>query len=357
MKYKILICLAVMGTAAPAFAQKAATPVFVVDIKKQDFVDEIDALGTLQANENVDLTSSVTERITKINFESGQRVSQGDVLVEMDYAEEEALLAEERSVLAEAERQIARLKPLIKRGATSQSTMDAALLEAQTSRSRITAIESQIHERRIIAPFDGKLGLRNVSVGGMAQPGTMITTIDDDSVMKLDFSIPELYLPAIKEGGNISASAKAYPGEKFEGTVESMDSRVDAVTRAISVRALLKNDGRKLKPGMLMRVKLYKNARKAIVIQEEAIVPKGDKNYVFTVLKNGQESTASLVAVELGSRKKGVAEIFSGLKEGDMVVTHGTIRIQDGARVEVTAKDNGNPTLDQMLLQKNTDGE
>lgn len=341
----------------PSFAQKSATPVFVTDIKLQDFVDEIDALGTLQANENVNLTSSVTERITKINFKSGQRVSKGDILIEMDFAEEEALLAEERSVLAEAERQVARLTPLVKRGASSQSALDAAQLEAQTSRSRIAAIESQIQERRIIAPFDGKLGLRNVSVGVMAQPGTLITTIDDDSVMKLDFSIPELYLPAIKVGGKITAKAKAYPDEIFEGTVESIDSRIDVVTRAISVRALLNNESRKLKPGMLMRVQLYKDPRKAIVIPEEAIVPKGNKNYVYTVSMVAEESTASLVHIELGSRKKGVAEVINGLKEGDQVVTHGTIRIQDGAPVTIKAKDNSNPPLEEMLQPNINRGE
>lgn len=357
MKIRSLLCLAVLGVSIPAYAQQAATPVFVTDIKLQDFVDEIAALGTLQANENVDLTSSVTERITKINFESGQRVKKGDVLVEMDYAEEQALLTEEQSVLAEAQRQVARLTPLIKRGATSQSTLDAAQLEAQTSRSRIAAIESQIHERRIIAPFDGKLGLRDISVGVMAQPGTLITTIDDDTIMKLDFSVPEVFLTSIKEGGKISAGAKAYPNEAFEGTVESVDSRIDAVTRAISVRALLKNDDLKLKPGMLMRVLLYKDPRKSIVIPEEAIVPKGDKNYVYTVSQAEGGHVASLVPIELGSRQKGIAEVLSGLKDGDQVVTHGTMKIQDGSHVIVKAKDNGNPPLADMLKQDMNKGE
>lgn len=351
MKFVSVLSIAVLGLSLPAYAQKSATPVFVTDIKKQNFVDEIEALGTLKANENVELTSSVTERITAIHFESGQRVKKGDIIVEMDYAQEEALLAEERSVLAEAERQVERLRPLIERGATSRSTMDAAELEVQTAKSRIAAIESQIVERRIVAPFDGKLGLRNVSIGVMAQPGTLITTIDQDTIMKLDFSVPEVYIRAISEGGKITASAKAYPDEDFEGTVESVDSRVDAVTRAISVRALLDNENRKLKPGMLMRVRLYKDPRKTIVIPEEAIVPKGNKSYVFTVSGDGENAKASLVEIELGSRKKGVAEVISGLKEGDQVVTHGTIRIQDGASVAVKAKDNGNTPLIEMLNQ------
>ncbi len=357
MKLTPLVFMVAMGFAFPAYAQKAATPVFVTDVKKQDFVDEIEALGTLKANEDVELTSSVTERITLINFESGQRVKKEDVLVEMDFTEEQALLAEERSVLAEAERQVERLKPLIDRGATSQSTLDAAELEAQTAKSRITAIESQIHERRIVAPFDGKLGLRNVSVGVMAQPGTLITTIDDDTKMKLDFSVPEKYLLAIEEGGKITATAKAFPDEIFEGTVQSIDSRVDEVSRAISVRAILDNEDQKLRPGMLMRVQIYKNPRQAIVIPEEALVPKGDKNHVFTVAQSGGKAVAKLVPIEMGSRRKGEVEVLSGIKPGDMVVTHGTMRIQDGAEVKITAKDNGNPSLEQMLKQTPMSGE
>ena len=357
MNIKFFSFFIILGMALPAYAQESSTPVFVTDVQKQEFSDEIEALGTLQANENVDLTSSVTERITKINFESGQRVKQGDVLVEMDYAEEEALLAEEQSVLAEAERQVDRFKPLIDRGATSQSTMDAAELEAQTARSRIAAIESQINERRIIAPFDGKLGLRNVSVGVMAQPGTLITTIDDDTVMKLDFSVPEIYLPAIQEGGKIEASAKAYPDEVFEGTVQSVNSRVDPVTRAVSVRALLDNHDQRLKPGMLMRVRLYKDTRQAIIIPEEALVPKGDKNYVFTLAQEGDDTIANLVPIDMGARRKGGVEVLGGVQVGDQVVTHGTMRIQDGATVKVTAKDNGNPSLEDMLNQNPDNGE
>lgn len=340
-----------------AHAQQGATPVFVTDIKAQEFVDQIEALGTLQARENVDLTSSVTERITAVHFESGQRVKKGDVLVEMDYAEEAALLDEERSVLAEANRQVARLKPLVKRGATSKSALDAAELEAQTARSRIKAIESKIDERRIVAPFDGQLGLRHVSVGVMAQPGARMTTIDDDGVMKLDFSVPELYLPSIKAGGKITAKARAYPDEVFEGTVQSVDSRVDTVTRAISVRALLNNKDEKLKPGMLMRVQLYKNPRTAILVPEEALVPRGYKNYVFTVKEVEGKSVVILTLVEVGARSKGQVEVLSGLQEGDMVVTHGTFRIQDGGAVKVTAKDDGTTSLDNMLQQSKAEKE
>ena len=356
MKYQFIFFAALLLMTMPSYAQQNPTPVFVTEVQKKPFVDEIEALGTLRANENVDLSSTVTERVKKISFESGQRVKEGDVLVEMDISEELALLNEEKSVVNEARRQVDRLKPLIERGATSQSTMDEAMLELQTAQARIAAIESQIDERRIIAPFDGKLGLRNISVGTMAQPGTLITTIDDDSIMKLDFSVPEVYLMSLQEGGKIIASAKAFPDETFEGTVQSIDSRVDPVTRAISIRALIDNADYKLRPGMLMRVTLQRNPRQALVVPEEALVPKGDKNYIFVVNGTESDTTVSLTEIEMGSRSKGEAEITSGLSEGDRIVTHGSLRIQDGASVKITATDEGDESLDDML-QKTSKSE
>ncbi len=358
MKILTLVCTALLFIPFPVSAkQKAAAPVFVTDVEIRHLVDEIEALGTLQANENVDLMASVTERITVINFESGQRVKKGDVLVEMESAEEEALLAEEKSIVEEAQRQVERLKPLITRGAASQSTMDEAQLELQTAQARIAAITSQIQERHITAPFDGKLGLRNISVGVMAQPGTLITTIDDDSVLKLDFAIPELYLPSIEKGGKITAAAKAFPERIFQGTVESIDSRVDPVTRAITVRALLENSDHRLLPGMLMRVTLQKNPRKALVIPEEALVPEGEQNYVFVLSEEDETPRVSFIPVELGSRYQGVVEVLNGIQEGDRIVTHGTLRLQNGDRVVVKALDNDNPTLDEMLKQDGNTGE
>ncbi|WP_275889041.1 efflux RND transporter periplasmic adaptor subunit [Desulfobulbus rhabdoformis] len=357
MKIYCYIIIALLCTPLWAFAEKVATPVFVTDVAMHNFVEEIEALGTLKAKENVDLTASVTERITHISFESGQRVHKGDLLVEMDIAQEQALLAEERSVAQKARRQVQRLGPLIARGAASQLTMDEAQLDLHTAQARIAAIEAQINERRILAPFDGKLGLRNVSVGLMAQPGTLITTIDDDSLMKLDFAVPEIFLPAIHEGGKITAFARAFPGHLFTGTVKSIDSRVDPVSRAILVRALLDNADHFLRPGMLMRVKLQKKARQVLLVPEESLVARGDKKYVFVVTGEKGQKTVSFVLVTIGTRRGGEAEVLDGLQPGMQIVTHGIQRLQDGDPVVVRALDNGNSTLDEMLQQKARSGE
>ncbi len=325
----------------PLLAQ-ADTPVFVTKVQQSAFVDEIEALGTLRANEQVNLSATVTERISAIHFDSGQRVKKGTLLLEMNTAEQVALLNQEKSVLGEAQRQIERLQPLMERGAASQAAMDTAVLNLETSRARIAAIESRIQERRIVAPFDGKLGLRNISIGTMAQPGTMISTIDDDRIMKLDFAIPELYLTSISEGGNIRAETRTFPDRSFIGTVASIDSRVDPVTRAVTVRALLNNEDHQLRPGMLMIVRLERNPRQALLIPEESIVPRGNKNFVF-VVNNNEKPTVTLTEVTLGSRRKGEVEIVAGLEAGMQVVTHGTLRLQNGSAVLIKSNIEGTP--------------
>ena len=332
-------------------AQQPPTPVFVANVERKTFIDEVEAIGTLHANENVDLMTTVTELITKINFEDGQRVRKGDILVEMDAAEELAEKAEELYRITEAEKQVNRLEPLIARGAASKAILDEQRRNLQTAQARLNAIASRISKRLIVAPFDGVVGLRNISVGALAQPGIRIATIDDDSIMKLDFAVPEVFLATLKPGIRIVATASAYPGETFEGEIASMDSRVNPVTRSIMVRAMLKNDDQKLKPGMLMRVVLQKNRREALVIPEESLIPDGDRHFVFITAAGDEKMTVERRSVTIGARRKGEVEILAGVEEGQQVVTHGTLRIRPGIPITIRAVERGDESLTDLLNQ------
>ena len=325
------------------------TPVIVSAVEQKPIVEEVEALGTLRANESVDLTSTVTELVTDVLFQDGQRVSKGDVLVKMDAAEEEAELAEEQSLLEEAKRQVDRIEPLAAKGAASESVLDERRREVETANARIKAIRSRINKRQITAPFDGVVGLRNVSTGALAQPGTLMTTIDDDRVMKLDFSVPSVFLSVLEPGAKILAQTKAYPSETFEGTVVSADSRIDPVTRAVLVRALIENQDRRLKPGLLMRVVLQKKPRETLVIPEEAVIPSGSQYHVLVIQDTEDGQTVAKKKVELGVRRQGEVEVLSGVEPGDLVVTHGTMRAIPGKAVSVTAEENGNQTLEEMM--------
>jgi len=340
-----------------AIAQSSnPTPVFVAVVERQHFVDKLEALGSLKANENVELTSTVTELVTRINFEDGQRVVKGDVLVEMDADEELAEQAEEQSRIDEAQRQVNRLKPLIARGAASKSALDERQRELQTARARMKAILSRINKRQITAPFDGVVGLRNISVGSLAQPGTQVTTIDDDSVMKLDFSVPEVFLSTLLAGVKIEATSAAYPEDVFRGEIASVDSRINPVTRAIIVRAHLDNALQKLKPGLLMQIALQKNPRQALVVPEEAVIANGRENSVWLIVEKNAVTVVERRPVSIGVRRDGWVEIRDGLISGQQVVTHGTLRVRPGAEVSVMAVERDNESLTELLQQSTSQG-
>ena len=350
----VILGLAALLFATTAFAQRAPVPVFVYEVDSRPFVNEIEALGTLKANQNVVLTSTVTEYVTAIHFKDGQRVQRGKLLVEMDAAEELARKLEEQARLAEAERQVGRLTSLSGSGATSVSTLDEQKLESQTSQARIQAIESQIRQRQIVAPFDGVLGQRDISIGTLVQPGTLITTIDDDSIMKLDFAVPEVFLSAIEAGVEIEALTNVWPDRVFPGKVASISSRVDPVTRSISVRALINNEDKKLRPGMLMRVQLQSNPRNTLVIPEESVITRGRQQFVYTIDENGEATSVNLVPVSIGVRRKGEVEILDGLKAGDRIVTHGISRVRPGTQVVIKARDDGDTELRALLEQSSS---
>ena len=330
--------------------------VFVAVTGFTEISDEVETLGTLQAIENVELTSTVTERVTKVHFQSGQRVKQGDLLVEMDDAQEQAELAEEQSRYREARLQFDRFNSLLKRGVTSDLNLDERRRELQTTEARMRAIQSRIDERRVVAPFDGVVGLRNVSVGALLQPGTLITTVDKDSVMKLDFSVPEVFLSGLSKGLAIQARARAFENEVFIGEIISLDSRINPVTRAILARAEIKNPDQSLRPGLLMRVTLSKNTRTVMVAPEEAILTNGNNSYVFVVKTDDSGSSqVEKRSVTLGLRKTGFVEIKEGLALGDKVVTHGTLKLRDGVDVRVAAIDTGKESLSELLSQRKAD--
>ncbi|MFW6353130.1 MAG: efflux RND transporter periplasmic adaptor subunit [Verrucomicrobiota bacterium] len=335
-----------------AVSVQAATPVFVSEVQAREFVDEVEALGSLRADESVTITANVTEWVTRVNFDDGERVRAGDVLVEMERAEEEAQLAEEQSRLAEARQQFDRTRQLTDDGALAPSELDARRRDVEVSEARIAALESRLAQRRITAPFDGVTGLRDISPGALVQPGTVITTLDADSTMKLDFAIPSVFLAVLEPGMRIEARSRAYDGEIFAGTVRSVDSRIDPATRSVQVRALLPNGDRRLRPGLLMSVRLQKNARESLAVPEEAITFEGNRRYVWVVEGEGAQTQATRRDVETGTRRGGAVEIRGGLKAGEQVVMHGGLKLSEGASVEIAGLGEPGMTLAQLLSSR-----
>ncbi len=266
----------------------------------------------------------------------------------MTSAEEHAQLEEARATVGEAKRQYQRVRSLEAKGTAAKSLLDERRREWETARARLSAIESRLEDRLVRAPFAGVVGLRDISVGALVEPGDVITTLDDDSLMKLDFPVPSTYLAALRSGLPISARARAYPGRAFEGEIKSIASRVDAATRSVLVRAVLDNDDRALKPGMLMRVELHKNPRDALIIPEESLVPSGNRQFVLLVDEAGGNKVVRR-EVQIGGRRAGEVEIVNGLAPGDKVITDGTLKVRPGQMVNIRALDDGGRALRKIL--------
>lgn len=340
----IFLCatyVAIAMTGLPATAQSAdkLVEVIVQPASIKNLTTNIEALGTLHANESISLTSNETKKITRINFEDGQRVTKGHVLVEMTSREESALLEEARFNADEAKKQLDRVRALARSGAAAQSLLDQRIREYEAARARYNATESRLKDLVLIAPFSGVVGLREVSVGALVSPGDQITTLNDDSKMKLDFTVPAIYLNDLAVGLPIVAKSRDLNDRTFEGKVFSIDNQIDEVTRAIKVRALLDNKNHELRQGMLMHVMLKAGARDAVLISEAALVPLGSNNFVFLLRQEGENFSVERKQIQIGERIAGAVEVKSGVVEGDKIVTHGLQKIRAGQQVKVLAEE------------------
>ena len=316
---------------AKASSTKGPVPIIIAKTAKDNFATDVEAIGTVQAFESTDIMPNVTETITSLHFEDGQRVKKGDLLATLSNAEEQALLSSAKSSLAEEEREIRRLDALVKEGAAPEAKLQERQTMAEVARQKIREAEARLADRKITAPFDGVLGLRRISVGALVSPTTIITTLDKIDVVKIDFSVPEVAIPHLKKGIPIAGMAAAAGNKTFTGKLSQLDSRIDPITRSVSARAEVENPGAELKPGMLVLVKISTEPRLSLAIPERALVPVGAKTFVFTV--DGEK--ARRLEVKAGRRKPGKLEVLDGLSEGQIVITDGLVGLLDGAAVKV----------------------
>lgn len=315
------------GTGGPA------APVLAATAAPHTFTDALQALGTAQARESIILTPKVADTIRAIRFESGQRVGRGQVLVEMSSVEQAADLAEARAAHEAAQQELRRYQELYDRGFASQARLDTVRAAANAAEARLNAGGSRISDRTIRAPFAGIVGLRTASPGQFVRPGDQIGTLDDISEIKLDFDVPETLIARLREGVQIVARTAAFPDRTFQGAISHVDSRVNATTRTVRVRAILPNGDEAIRPGMLMTVQVLANPREVLAIPEIAILDRADGAYVFRVVSRDGGQAGEQVAIRTGQRTGGMAEVLEGLSAGDLVVTEGVQNVRPGQPV------------------------
>jgi membrane fusion protein (multidrug efflux system) len=308
-----------------------AIPVVAVAARIERLGLEIEALGTARANESVDVTAKVSNLITLVRFEEGQRVAKGAVLVELDSEQARADLAVADAALQESASQYRRSRELYATKVLSDAQIEQIEATFRANEARVAAARARLGDTIVRAPFAGRVGLRHVSVGGLVNPGTVITTLDDTDTIKLDFTVPEAAVAAVQRGLAVSATSVAYPDRRFDGQVASVDSRVDASTRAVTVRALVPNGDGALKPGMFLTVRLAQDEKDVLVVPEEALVQEQGNVFVFVV----QDTRVAKRKIRTGQRRVGTVEVLEGLQSGELVVTEGTQKLRDGASVRL----------------------
>lgn len=308
-----------------------------VVVVERPFSDQLRVLGVARGQRSVNITSNTTELITRVMFSDGQRVSAGAPLVELQAREEDASVIEARARVVEAEREFERLNTLAERGIAPRVSAENAETALERAQALLEAAEARRGERVIRAPFAGVLGLTTITPGTLVNPGAVIATLDDASVIRVDFPLPERYLATLRSGTPIVASADAFPGETFAGRIALIDTRVNEETRAATARAEFPNPGGRIRPGMMMRVSVQQGQRTAPSVPEAAVQYEGQGAFVYRIVRGEQGSTAQRVEVETGAVEAGHVEIRSGVRPGERIVASGLNRIQPNSPVYVAS--------------------
>jgi membrane fusion protein (multidrug efflux system) len=310
----------------------AGVPVKVGKVRSGTVSEEVNAVGTLLANESVMIRPEREGRITEIHFAEGQIVRKGERLISLDTAEIEAQLAAVTSELNLNRSRLKRASDLHDKKFISAQALDDAREALNQSVARHAEIKARLDKSAVSAPFEGVAGLRQVSPGAYVKAGQDVARLEGIGTLKLDFRIPELYLGRIRQQQEVLMRVDAFPGETFRGEIYAIEPSVDEQTRTVLLRAHVANPGVRLKPGMFSRVVLVLETREnALIVPEQALVPQGKDRFVYRLT----DGKAALTKIELGLRRPGEVEIRDGLAAGDTIVLDGQLRLRDGSPVTV----------------------
>jgi len=320
---------------ATGAAQQKAEPIGVetVVVASETVADDVTAVGTLRSNESVVLRPEVAGRIAVIRFREGAPVRRGEILVELDAAVQQAEVQQAKANLSLAQANHRRSEDLFNRKFVSQSARDETASQLEVARANMALAEARYERTRLRAPFAGIVGIRNVSVGDYVKEGDDLVNLEDIATLKVDFRLPEIYLSRVRPGQSLEVSSDAIPDRRFDASVGAIDPLVDEQGRSIVLRAMLPNDGNRLRPGMFARVRLIMQQRADVAfVPEEALVSApGNVQFVYRINDGKAQRVEVATGVRLGAR----VEIVRGVQAGDVVVTAGQLKLRDGAPVQV----------------------
>lgn len=319
--------------AAPPASEIAveAQPVRIGTIRRQ-----IEAVGSLRSDESVMIRPEISGRVSEILFKEGAKVSRGEPLVRLDASVAKAQVAQQKASVTLSRANQERAAELMAKGAGSPRTHDEALAKMRADEAALALAQATLEKSTLVAPFDGVLGLRRISVGDYVNPGQDIVNIENLEAMKVDFRVPEVFALQLKVGQAIRVSLDAIPGRTFEGSVYAIDPALDPNGRAVILRARMANTESVLRSGMFARVALLlENTEQSILVPESALVPVGQDHFVYRVV----EGRANLTKIKIGQRRTGEVEVAEGLSRDAIVVTEGALKLRDGSRIRARNAD------------------
>ncbi|CAM3862252.1 Toluene efflux pump periplasmic linker protein TtgA precursor [Vibrio aerogenes CECT 7868] len=326
-------------------------PVTVTNISSQDWTPTIEAIGFIEPYQGVTLTTESSGVIDSIKFESGDKAEKGQVLLTLDSKVEQATLRSSEARLPAAKAKFERYKGLYKRGSLSQESYDEAQASYLSLSADIESLKATIARRQIKAPFAGQVGIRNVYLGQYLQPGTTIVRLEDTSVMRLHFTIPQTEISRISKGQTVEISVDAYPDHAFKGEITAIEPAVSVKSGLVQIEANIPNSDGKLRSGMFAHAQIQ-----LPVIPDQIIVPQtaitftlyGDSVYV--VSGKDDEKRVKQRVVKVGERRGYIAHILTGLKDGEEIVTSGQVRLSNGVKIHVVESDATAPRAETPML-------
>lgn len=313
--------------------------------RRMDWQSRLPAIGTLKASQGIDLSVEIAGTITDVQFQSGEKVSKGQAIVLLDSEMEQASLASAEADLNLSRLEFQRARSLLDRQAISRSEYDRLNAESQKAAASVAQLRASLSKKRILAPFSGTIGIRQVDVGDYIAAGTPIATLQDLTTLYVDFFLAEQHVPLLKLGQRVQLQVAAYPGERFEGVIIALNPKVETTTRNVQVRAELGNPDGRLLPGMFADLQVLLPTETAqVVVPETAITYTLYGNSVLLVTEGtppeGVSSDEPYLVVErrfvtTGERRDGLTVVLDGLEGGEQVITAGQLKLDSGAHVAI----------------------
>lgn len=326
-------------------APKPAIDVEAEVARRMDWQSRLPAIGTLKASQGIDLSVEIAGTITDVQFQSGEKVSKGQAIVLLDSEMEQASLVSAEADLSLARLEFQRARSLLDRQAISRSEYDRLNAQSQKAEASVAQLRASLAKKRILAPFSGTIGIRQVDVGDYIAAGTPIATLQDLSTLYVDFFLAEQHVPLLALGQKVQLRVAAYPDERFEGVISALNPKVETTTRNVQVRAELANPDGRLLPGMFADLQVLLPTENAqVVVPETAITYTQYGNSVLLVTEGtppeGVNRDEPYLVVErrfvtTGERRDGLVVVLDGLEGGEQVITAGQLKLDSGTHVAI----------------------